>query len=236
MGDATTIDTVTSGTHQGERPATIYRGGARWWWAVFAGALASLPLGWLLSYGAALMALLGLFFFALFGLVIGAVVFRVGQSARPIHPRHIKIGTALVTIVCWGLSMAKEVHDFPQDKARFALKQASPLPDGVTAEAFKRDVIQFVQDQLETGYGGTGFVGYARWVMGSSRMEYPVETMVEPIVLSGVQHRGWWALRVILSVVLLAAAIHAQVASLSSPAVAPVTANDRSSAHDREVS
>jgi len=190
-------------------------GRMRWSAAVVAGAIVSLPLGYLLSYGAALMALLGLFFFALFGLLIGAVMYRFAAPARPIPPKHIKIGVAVVLLICWGLAMGKEVYDFPGDKARYALEKVAPLPDGITPEVFKADVERFVRRTLAEQYGGAGVLGYARWVLSSSRMEYAVETMTKPIVLKAVQYRWWWAVRVVLSIVLLAFGIHAPVAPLA---------------------
>jgi len=187
----------------------------RWWAAVGAGAIASLPLGWLLSYGAALMALLGLFFFALFGLVIGAVMCRVAAPARPILMSHIKAGVGVVVLICWSLSMAKEVHDFPIDKANYALASVSPLPEGTSPEGFKEDVKRFVRDTLTKECGSSETIGYARWTLTSSRMEYPVATMKKPIVLKSVQYKGWWAARVVLSVVLLSFGIYVQVAPLA---------------------
>lgn len=176
--------------------------------------MVSLPFAWLLSYGAALMALLGLFFFALFGLVIGAVAYRFGVTVRPIPITHIRAGTAIIVFTCWSLSFAKEVRDFPMDKANAAIVVVRPLPDGMTADEFKVDVARFVKRTLAEEYGGGG-LGYAWWVLSSSRMEYPVETMKHPIVLRPVQYRWWWGIRVVLSIVFLWYGVYSQVSPLS---------------------
>ncbi len=189
-------------------------GSRRWWAAVVTGAVVSLPFGWLLSYGAALVALLGLFFFALFGLVIGAVMYRVAAPAPPVSRGQLIAGVAIVVAVCWGVSMWKEVRDFPGDKAAYTLGEVTQLPEGVTREQFAHDVEQFVRDTLDHQYGGAGLIGYARWVLDSSRMEYPVETRKEPIKLKAIQYKWWWVVRVVLSIALLAFGIHAQVAPL----------------------
>lgn len=199
--------------------------GARWPTAVVAGAIVSLPLGWLLSYGAALMALLGLFFFALFGLIIGAVMFRVAEPARPISPGKLKIGVAVVLMVCWSLSYLKEVYDFPFDKAERALRKVNNLPTGATRDSFQEDVRRFVRDTLENEYGGSGPVGYARWTLTSSRMEYPVETMNRPIVFRAVQYKWVWAVRIVCSIGLLWFGIHSQVRPLCGLKDPPGAAN-----------
>ena len=49
----------------------------RWWLAVLAGVAVTLPVAWLLSFAGTLPFFLGVFFFALFGLLIGAVIYRV---------------------------------------------------------------------------------------------------------------------------------------------------------------
>ena len=116
-----------------------------------AATVVSVPFAWLLSYGAALMALLGLFFFALFGLVIGAVAYRFGAPVRPIPITHIRIGTAIIVLICWCLSFAKEARDFPTDKANVAIGVVHPLPDGMTANEFKADVASFVKVALDAG-------------------------------------------------------------------------------------
>ena len=203
-------DTLTMNAQSQKGPPRPWR----WWAAVVAGAIVSLPLGWLLSYGAALVALLGLFFFALFGLVIGAVMYRVGAPARPVSSGRLIGGIVLVVVVCWGLAMWKEVRDFPGDKAAYALRKVAQLPEGVSAEQFVSNVDRFVRRTLTEEYGGSGFLGYARWVIASSRMEYHVETRKEPIEFKAVQYRGWWIVRVILSIGLLTFGIHAQVAPL----------------------
>src|SRR3990172_853649 len=77
------------------------RSHARWWCATAAGTVVSLPLAWLLSYAAMLPFYLGLFFFMLFGLVIGAVAFRVAAPGRPYHRFAVLAGTTLIVGVCW---------------------------------------------------------------------------------------------------------------------------------------
>ncbi|MBN1489250.1 MAG: hypothetical protein JXA69_04975, partial [Phycisphaerae bacterium] len=55
----------------------------RWAASVIAGLALGLPFAWLLAVLAFLPFYLGLFFFTLIGLLIGAVQFRVGKPAVP---------------------------------------------------------------------------------------------------------------------------------------------------------
>jgi len=212
-GDADPDDAMGKTAASRVDRAPTPRGSMRWWWGVGAGLAASVPLGWLLSYGAALMALLGLFFFALFGLVIGAVIYRVSASCRPLPKSHIAAGTAVVVAFCWGLSYWKEVHDFPMDKAREAAGRVSPLPAGMTREMLLEDVAGFVRSEL--GKHGWGGWGYAKWVMSSSEMKYEVATMAKPVVLRPVQYKWWWFARIVLSMVMLWFGVYSQVGPLS---------------------
>ncbi len=192
-------------------------GGGRWWLAVGIGVAVSLPLGWLLSYGASLPFMLGLFFFALFGLVIGAVVYRAGLAARPIPSMQIKLGTAVVITVCFGLSLAKEARDYPIDMADHVSRTVQLLPDNMTSDELSADVVTFIQTTLRERYGGNGTIGYVRWALASGRLEYPVATMSDPILLTPAQNRFWWVFRVLASAVLLTFGIYSQTSLLGSP-------------------
>ncbi len=222
------MTSLESQTIVGEPPTRTRVAGSnpRWWSAVAVGAVVSLPLGWLLSYGAALPFFLGLFFFTLFGLLIGAVVYRVGISARPVPPTRLKIGAAVVVLVCWGLSMGIEVYQFPTDRGAAALREIAPLPDGMDAESMKTHVAEFVRDTLRREYGNAGFVGYARWIVASSRMEFSVETMTKPVILQPAQYRWWWAVRVLLCIVLLAFGVYTQLTPLTQSPVVSETESE----------
>ncbi|MEE9295245.1 MAG: hypothetical protein V3W34_09850 [Phycisphaerae bacterium] len=159
--------------------------------------------------------MLGLFFFALFGLLIGAVMYRIGLPAQPVPSVPLRIGVGIVVLLCWGLSIAIEAHDFPTDQADALLRIIEPLPDGMTGTMVKADIAEFARDTLRQNHGGDGVLGYSRWVVASSRMEYHVETMKNPVVLKPPQHRWWWATRVLLSVVLLTFGIYTQAAPLA---------------------
>ena len=91
---------------------------ARWWLAVAVAAVVSLPCGYLLSYGAFILTYFGLFFFLLFGLLIGAIMFRIALPARPVPRWQVLTGSLIVAAVCGGFSLAVECWQFPSDAAK----------------------------------------------------------------------------------------------------------------------
>ena len=77
-------------------------GQLRWWLALLVAAVVSLPLAVVLSWAAMLPFMLGAFFFMLFGLLIGAVVFRIARPGRPYSMLTVLTGTTLLVLVCGG--------------------------------------------------------------------------------------------------------------------------------------
>jgi hypothetical protein len=190
---------------------------ASWWWAVAAGTALGIPLGYLLSYGAALLAYLGLFFFMLFGLVIGAVMFRIGQPARPIARWKLRTGIGLVALSAWGTSLAFECWGFPSDVAETVLKPETRAlrqrPDGRTPNEIKHEIEECVRDYLREAYPPGGPIGYIRWKVFDDELNVQI-TNVKPIRLPFKDNGGWWILRVVLSIAMLIIAIRAVVRPL----------------------
>ncbi len=210
-----TSETATTSHSTATLSTASGSGLVRWWTGVAVALVVCLPLGWLLSYAAALVAFLGLFFFSLFGLIIGAIMYRFGVTVRPIPKIHLRVGAGLVVALCWSLSMGIEVHDFASDKASYAVTKVEPLPEGKSPEQVRDDIARYVRETLERDYGGSGLLGYAKWILLSSEMQYQPVTMKQPIVLKSIQYRWWWVIRVVLSIILLSFSVYAQISPLS---------------------
>ncbi|MCH7814236.1 MAG: hypothetical protein IID40_09475 [Planctomycetes bacterium] len=180
---------------------------------VLAGVGVGLPIGWLLCYGALLPFFLGLFFFTLFGLLVGAVVFRVVQGARPIPRSRIAGGTAVVVLAVMTVSLTVEGRDFPDQVGDFACQKARRLPEGMTASEFRQASAQQVDDYLSERFAPGGVVGYFRWALTSGELKPPLAMLRVPFRAS--QFRYWWALRVVLCAVLLSYGVYSQVAPLA---------------------
>ena len=83
----------------------------RWWIAVVVGLIVILPFAWLLSHAALLPFFLGLFFFVLFGLLVGAVMHRVASRGRSYCSMSLVPGTTNVVMVGFCVSIAQEARD-----------------------------------------------------------------------------------------------------------------------------
>ncbi len=192
---------------------TASRSTGRWWLGVVVGVVIGLPLAWLLSYAATLPFLLGLFFFALFGLVIGAVIHRVASAGRPYGRAILLVGTTFAVLVIWGLALAKEGRDMPLDLAKEASRSRRIDYGGRTVDEFQVHVAGQIRDYLGRQYPPGGTLGYMRWaldsgVIGRGEIEGVTRALDQP------QRGFWWAVRVILSVGLLGFGIGSQTLQL----------------------
>lgn len=173
----------------------------RWLRAVVVGCALAIPFGILLSYVAFLMAFLGLFFYALFGLLIGATVCRAAGKGARLPRWQVIAGTTLIVLVGLGASMKWEIDGLPQDMARQAVESRQRLPEGMTKDAYVRHVETSVERYLAERHPPGGSLGYIRWVTTNGRFEKGSIEHVTKDLTRG-QRRWAWGIRVVLSVVL----------------------------------
>ncbi len=186
-----------------------------WWVAVALGILISLPLAWLLSFAALLPFFIGLFFFVLFGLLIGAAMYRVAAPGRPFRPSAIVAGTTLVVVVGWGGSIIKEGRDFPSDMAAEAARRTSYIGDRPVAE-FRAEAAAQVRRFLGEHYPPGGTIGYMRWILTSGELKKGDLAAVDRTLSRSPN--GWvWAIRVALSIAGLAFGVASQTWLLKMP-------------------
>lgn len=212
---------ITTGAKGPATASTAPPGGSsgragRWWLGVIAGCVVAAPLSWLLSYAGALPFFLGVFFFALFGLLIGATVFRVAAAGRPYARWHVLVGTTIVVSFGWGMSLVKEARDFPQDLAIKAVDRTRDIGT-LTREQFKVHIADGVRTWLRANYPPGGTIGYVRWTLANGR----IEKNAIPDLSRSLQNsqRGWvWAVRVVLSIALFSFGIGSQTFLLRTPA------------------
>jgi len=193
--------------------AEIVRGHGRWWLGVCIGLAVSLPLSWLLSYAGALMFYIGLFFFALFGLMIGAATFRVASVAGPYHRKHVIAGTIILVLVPWSLSMLKEGRDFADDVAARTVHERSLDLKGNTVAAHRGIVSSDVRAYLRKQYPPGGVRGYIHWVVVDGKIS---KTDISSLAKNW-QHgqSGYvWVVRVVLSLALLTFGVATQTLPL----------------------
>jgi len=173
------------------------------------------PFGWILSYAAALPFFLGVFFFALLGLFLDAAVYRAASPAMPYSPGPVWASTALVILWVWGLSLAKEAHDFPHDMAYQAIQRTKDL-EGRSPDVFRAAVADEVKLFLRNQYPPGGWRGYGRWLLRSGEIGKTELPSVRS-TLRVSQAKGWWVARVLLSLMLLTFGVSSQTFLLKKP-------------------
>jgi len=215
MGAAMVSGPTTSEAIRSTVSAASSRSQARWWSAMTVGTIVSLPFAWLLSYGALLPFYLGLFFFMLFGLFIGAATYRVASPGRPYPRLAILAGTTLIVGVCWTLSIVKESRDFPADLAKDAVRRARDI-GGRSADDYRATVAGEVRAFLRERHPPGGVLGYFRWMLLEGEIRKGSLPSFDQLVRRSPARWGF-AIRVILSIALLGFAVSSQTLALGRP-------------------
>ncbi len=187
-----------------------------WIIATLAALAAGLPIGWLLATAALLPFYLGLFFFALLGLLLGAVQYRVGLSAAPLPKSSVYAGGAVVILVTWLISMGVEFRHLSADATRFVKESQRRLG--------KEDLLKIEQETparvratLAAAYPPGGMIGYMRWAARSGRMQVGEQANGRPIEFRFRQSPLGFTLRVPICIALLAFGVMTQLLGLTRP-------------------
>lgn len=188
------------------------RRSVRWWAAVLLGMVVSVPIGWVLSLAGTLPFFLGPFFFALLGLVIGAAVHRVACIARPYGRVTLWLGTMVLVLFCWGISLVKESRDFPEGAAISAARKTRFLGTDSVQE-YRRSVADGIRRYLRENYPPGGTLGYVRWVAANGQIDKGEISGVHRTLRSAQQGAGW-VVRVVLSLSFLTFGIASQTLTL----------------------
>jgi hypothetical protein len=194
--------------------ALIQRSGphVRWWAAVVAGLIGSIPLAWLLSYAGALPYFLGVFFFLLFGIVLGATMHRVASPGRPYRLAALVAGTTIVVVVGWAGAVVIEGLEFPTDMGMKATRTSRRIPD---VHAYRADVAKEVRRFLHTEHPPGGPLGYVRWIVTDGEIakgQLPSVTQT----LRRNPRKAWWAVQMVLALGLFAFGVGSQTLPLRS--------------------
>lgn len=219
------MDELTPMSHAEKMPGAAARGAAWWWLAVIVGILVSLPAAWLLSHLALLPFFLGLFFFALLGLVIGAIMHRLAAAGRPYSRHALYSGTTVVVLAGWGASLAQEAQDVPRKLAQQVMETVRTIGER-TPEQYRREIADQIRERLRERYPPGGRVGYLRWVLASGELNKgEIESVDVPLLAA--QRRWGWAARAVLSLALFAFGIGSQTSLLRLDVDPTVRAIDR---------
>lgn len=184
--------------------------------ALIGGLAAGIPVAWLLEFLSVLPYFLGLFFVVVLGLLIGAVMYRLGRPAAPVARDRLTPISLIVALGTWATVLVVEYRSFPDYAAKQLEKKSltSHMTDS-ELEAYHESVRQAARDYLSKQAWPGGLPGYLRWAATSGRMMLPRAGGSPPYELSNVQAHSIWAIRVTVSLVLLIFAIDSQFSSLA---------------------
>lgn len=216
--DGTGRDHATQPVEGLQSPAAegrTVRSSGRFWLGIVVGAIVSAPLAWLLAYAATLPFFLGLFFYALFGLIIGAAVHRVASPGRPYAKPVVIVGSTALIVGAWMVSIVVEAQGLPTDLAEDVPNKTLDLRGRTRAE-YVDFVASGIRSYMNEHYAPGGTVGYVRWVLTSG--EFP-KGSIEGVnrTLRFPQRKGWWMMRVVLSIGLFAFGVSSQTFLLRLP-------------------
>lgn len=199
-------------THTPRQPNSSHR----WWLAVVIASIVALPIGWILSYAAALPFMIGTFFFALLGLIIGAIAFRAARANRPYTQAMIILGTSVIVLVGWGYSIHVEARSIPVVLAERAADNTRDIGD-LTRDQFEASVAQNVRNYLTANFAPGGTLGYIRWVVTDGTI--PAAEIPRARRPQSWKPTGWiWLVRAALSLGLFAFGVASQTLALAKDA------------------
>jgi len=171
---------------------------------------------WAFSHLGNLFYFLGLFFFILFGLIHGAATFRFLSAFRPIRRPTLTCIGGLFALLTWGGGLVLEASYLPADVYDATIKTFKRgLPPGLPRADFERDVRVQTTDFLRENYGSNLTISYVRWELAGGAMELTVRGRERSLAYERPQRKIGFALRVLISLVLVAYGMFSQIGVLT---------------------
>ena len=182
----------------------------------------TIPLAYLLSIASFLPALLGVFFYILFGLIVSAGLYRVWSPLQPMSRNTVRWGVTVVVLAGWGGSLVWEGVTFPKDVAKKAIEQVVKV-EGKTGADVRADAIRDTNAYLAEHYPPGGVIGYWRWALVEDEIDIPITGVKaedsKPIKCG---EPTWWVLlRVSLCGIAFSLACNSLVGPLTKPVPDP---------------
>jgi len=200
----------------GQAPTARMGGGLLW------GLAFATPFMLALSFVGLLVFYLGLFFYMLFGLLIGALLYRKWAPLRPLPERRLMVGIAIVTFYTWGGGLYLEGWRNPINVSKAAIGRTEQLPKDMGNEEAMAIFRSETQGFLREHYPPGGTIGYLRWMMSAKPIAISLGQGQKTIEYKQRQSRVGFPVRVGLSLVFLAFALGSQVMPLRNSEDGPI--------------
>jgi hypothetical protein len=194
----------------------------RFWTAAAVSTGLGFLAGWFLMPPLApLLYVMGLFFFLLIGLLLGAAAYRFAQPAAPIPKNRLWGLIVVVSLTLWSATMVKEYLHLPLAAEDAVRKSFKMIPNADERQRLETGLRQFIVEHFKTQYAPGSLIGYARWSLFSGELEVPRILDGRTVHLKMSQRKFWWGFRVIFSLLFTAGAFASQVLPLGPPKPAP---------------
>jgi hypothetical protein len=209
----------------GPRAIAPWRGDVRWYalgcavvTGIGAGLSKLLAAAGLLPF---VFGVVGIFFFMLVGLLLGAILYRFGLAGRG-WPRGLLIGSILIpTLATSAGTLVFEYRSFVRGKADELMRQNGMNP----REHLERTerMAERIEEQWRRQCGVGGIGGYIAWsVRGSSFLCGPEDG--RKLRIAHPQGGIWWLVRAVVSFAAMGWAVGAQVYPLRKGVEGPAAA------------
>jgi hypothetical protein len=184
---------------------------------LIAGIVVGIPAGWLLAYLAVLPFFLGLFFFLLFGLLVGAIMYRSGKSAAPLPRNAVRAVGILTVLLVWGTGLFVEYAGLSEQIAK---RVRTGLIESLDDDEYRRLITKtdaYLDTVFAEQYPPGGIAGYVRWITSDAKVEVPRVYGPGEHQYVPIQSGANWVIRVVTSLALLMFSILSQELGLADP-------------------
>ncbi len=155
--------------------------------------------------------IVGVFFFMLVGLILGAILFRCGAGARPVR-RGVLLASVLVpTVAISAGTVVFEYRSVVVDNAEQALRVQKKNPRDRKFAAEKAQMRQMIENYWRTRFGAGGVAGYVAWTLRGDKFKIGPTDADERVVVQHKQAGALWLIRAVISFAALGWAIGGQV-------------------------
>lgn len=216
------------------------QGTSRTWigWSFIAGCCTGIPAGIILCYLASMPFYLGLFFFLLLGLLVGATMFRFGRNTGPVRPGVLWLIGAAVALITWSSVLITEYATFPglvaarveQSRRRIITPEQKLKNDN---QLRRYAMSQLLGHDYDAGVAQwtKGFASYVSWIANDGTMSCPRLSDPSTYNLVMPQRKTSWLFRQVLSLILLGFAVLSQYLLLARSSRMGQKADGQSSAN-----
>lgn len=178
--------------------------------------LIGVPFIILLMYCAWLPLMMGMYFFILGGMLVGAIWFRLASRVRPVPAGAVRLRMVIMLVLLTSLYLVSEyyvkVGHLTRDMTELTIKYAGVNNTLQDRQARELEVADHVRQSLRRY--GPGPLGYWIWAATNGQVP-PMEQYTGTRTITLPQNKAYYVLRVVFSVVLLGYGLRIMVKDLA---------------------